>query len=172
MINDSTTSIESVRRKAGYRTRRMGAVAMAVCLVTGLSVLASGDIASAASQGAANYATCDPNTATIKQTVEAYPAFGEFVTLRSFVRNETTGQSFSHWMYPDPYASSAAAQNTVTWSAMPRGAYSVWYQWAVWNAATRTYAYSPFVQVSRLTTQGRALNAGIYLNSTNGWCGI
>ncbi len=153
--------------------RRLAVSAIAVAASAGVLVC-SVSPASAASVGLNNRATCNPNNSTIQQTIEAYHGFGETVALHSYLYNETTRQVSEYWMHRDPYASSAASQNTVTWSNMARGTYQVWYQWAVFNVSTNTWVQGPWFRLTGggLSTYGRQIATGTYVGTTTGWCGI
>ena len=153
--------------------RRLAVSAIAVAASVGVLVCSVAP-ASAASVGLNNRATCNPNNSTIQQTIEAYHGFGETVVLHSYLYNETTRQVSEYWTHRDPYASSAASQNTVTWSNMARGTYQVWYQWAVFNVSTNTWVPRPMVPADRRGSQHlrSSDHDGDVRRTTTGWCGI
>jgi hypothetical protein len=170
MNNLTTTSVPST--KSPSVLRRRAALALAIGLAAGAAALPFGQNAAAASPGVFNTAQCNPNNQTIAQDVEAYRgSANEYVVLQgALVKVGTTTTYYSQWLV----GYGPTAHNAISWSNVPRGQYSVFYRWGVWNPARAQYTYSGWVQLnsSALVTFGQESypGSGVFIGGSTGRC--
>lgn len=172
--NDITNTNMGLDGKAtGRKSRsRIAAIAISAGLGIGAITLGSAAPASAATPGPFNHAQCIPSYASVVQDVEVYRStWNEYVQLQGALVNTATGATiYSQW----GLGTGSTAKNAFRYSNVPRGQYNVWYHWAVWNAARRTYVYSGWVQVTgaALQSYGSETQPGIFVGGSTGQCRI
>ena len=171
--NDITVSEMNIRTApAGKSRSRIAAFALSAGLGLGVIALGGASPASAATPGPFNNAQCIPSYAAVIQDVEVYRSTAnEYVQLQGALVNAYTGATiYSQW----GVGTGSTAHTAFRYNNVPRGQYNVWYHWAVWNVASRTYVYSGWVQVTgaRLQTFGYETQPGIFVGGSNGVCRI
>jgi hypothetical protein len=156
----------------GKGRSRIAAMALSAGLGLGALAFSGAAPASAASPGPFNYAQCVPSYAAVIQDVEVYRSTAnEYVQLQGALVNSATGATiYSQWAV----GSGSTAHAAFRYGSVPRGQYNVWYHWAVWNAVSRTYVYSGWVQVTgaALQTYGYETQPGIFVGGSTGRCSI
>ena len=168
---DTTIDISPASTGGKARTR-IAAIALSAGIGLGALALGGAAPASAASPGPFNYAQCIPSYGAVLQDVEVYRSTAnEYVQLQGALVNAATGATFySQWAV----GTGGTAHSAFRYTSVPRGQYNVWYHWAVWNAASRTYVYSGWVQVTgaALQTYGAETQPGVFVGGSTGQCRI
>ena len=102
--------------------------------------------ASAGSPGVFNLAECMSGTQQINQQIEVQRSYvGEHIYLQGAVVNQSTGTvTYSNWTLGQGYK----AFGVVTFPAMAKSSYAVYYHWASWDYATSTWVYSGWIQLT------------------------
>jgi hypothetical protein len=168
----NTDDVAPVGGRVGGFRRRVVAIALAIFTVAGVFACTGGNQASAAYPGVFNNAQCIPSYRAVIQDVEAYRSTAdEYVQVQGALVNASTGAVvYSQWAL----GTGSTAHAGFYYTNLASGQYSVWYHWAVWNPASRSYVYSGWIQVTGagLQTFGYETQPNVFVGGSTGVCAI